>query len=139
MPWLKPVGRLLIGASFVAIGVLHFTNPAPFVQIMPAWLPWHLELIYLSGAFEILGGVGLLLPVSRRFSAWGLVALLVAVFPANINMLVNEIYLDGMPHEPWLLWARLPMQPLFALLVMWAGEIGPWSLSRKAARATRNG
>lgn len=120
----RSVARAIVGGGFIAIGALHFHTPAPFVQIMPAWLPWHLELVYLSGAFEILGGLGLLVPKTRRFAAWGLVALLAAVFPANINMAVNEIYLDGMPKAPWLLWARLPMQLVFALAVMWAGEIG---------------
>ena len=124
-PWLKPAVRLLIGAFFIGVGVLHFVDPAPFVRIMPAWLPAHLELVWVSGVFEILGGLGLIVAQTRRFAAWGLIALLIAVFPANLNMAVNEIYLEGMPHEPWLLWARLPMQLVFMLAVTWAGELWP--------------
>lgn len=123
--WIKPALRLLIGGLFVGVGVLHFADPAPFMKIMPAWLPLHLELVYISGAFEILGGLGLIVPATRRFAAWGLIALLVAVFPANINMAINEIYVGGMPHEPWLLWARLPMQLVFALGVAWTGGLWP--------------
>ena len=117
--------RIPFALSFVGVGVLHFTNPAPFVSIMPQYLPWHLELVYLSGIFEILGGLGLMVPRTRRFAAWGLIALLIAVYPANINMLVNDIYLDDMPRERWLLWARMPLQFLMALGVLWSGEIWP--------------
>lgn len=123
--WLKPVLRLLTGAFFVWVGVLHFVAPEPFVKIVPSVLPAHLMLVYISGAFEILGGLGLIVPQTRRFAAWGLLALLVAVLPANINMAVNGIYLDGMPHEPWLLWARLPVQLVFALGVAWTGGLWP--------------
>jgi uncharacterized membrane protein len=87
---LKIIGKWLISLSFVAVGVTHFTDPEPFLAIMPQALPWHLELVYLSGFFEIVGGLGLLFPTTQKRAAWGLLALLVAVFPANINMLVNE-------------------------------------------------
>ena len=117
--------RVPFALSFVAVGVLHFTNPDPFVSIMPRYLPWHLELVYLSGLFEVLGGLGLLVPPTRRFAAWGLIALLIAVYPANVNMLINDIYLDDMPRERWLLWARMPLQFLMALGVLWSGEIWP--------------
>lgn len=127
---IKPITLVLVAAFFIGVGVLHFVNPAPFVKIMPAWLPWHLELVYVSGVFEVLGGVGLLVPQTRRFSTWGLLALLLAVFPANINMAVNEIYLDNMPREPWLLWARLPIQFVFMALVAWVGGLWP----RQSAR-----
>ena len=117
--------RIFLGVAFTWVGIQHFTDPEPFVGIMPPYLPWHLELVYLSGVFEILGGIGLLVPATRRFSAWGLLALLVAVYPANIHMLVNEVYFGDMPREPWLLWARMPGQFLFAIGVAWTGGIWP--------------
>ena len=92
---------------------------------MPSYLPWHLESVYLSGFFEILGGVGLLIPRLRRHAAWGLIALLICVYPANIYMLTHDIYIEGMPRDRWLLWARLPMQFIFAIGVLWAGGIWP--------------
>ena len=122
---IKAAGRVLVAASFVLVGVSHFTDPETFLAIMPPYLPWHLELVYLSGLFEILGGVGLLIPQLRRTAAWGLLALLVAVFPANIYMLTDEVYLPGMDGEPWMLWARLPFQAFFALGVAWAGGLMP--------------
>lgn len=122
---LTTLGRFFVSLSFVAVGVTHFTDPEPFLTIMPPALPWHLALVYISGFFEIAGGVGLLLPATRKYAGWGLLALLVAVFPANIHMLVNEVYIGDMPQEKWLLWARMPFQLLFALGVLWAGEIWP--------------
>jgi uncharacterized membrane protein len=121
--------RVLFALSFVAVGTSHFMTPEPFVSIMPAYLPWHLELVYISGLFEVLGGIGLIFPITRRVAAWGLIALLIAVYPANINMLMNDIYIGDMPRERWLLWARMPLQLLMALGVMWGGEIGPFSSS----------
>lgn len=121
----RAIFRVPFALSFVGVGVLHFLTPQPFVSIMPPYLPWHLELVYLSGLFEALGGVGLLIPKTRRSAAWGLIALLIAVYPANIHMLVNDIYLDDMPRERWLLWARMPLQFVMALGVLWSGEIWP--------------
>jgi uncharacterized membrane protein len=109
------------------VGVLHFVDPAPFLAIIPPALPWHLELIYVSGFFEVLGGLGLLWPPTRRAAGWGLLALLLAVFPANIHMLINEVYLPGMPQEEWILWARMPFQIVFALSVSWTAGIWPKS------------
>ncbi len=122
---LQPGFRWFLAASFVAVGVGHFTNPAPFVSIVPPYLPEPLALVYISGFFEVLGGLGLLIPQTRRAAGWGLLALLVAVYPANIHMLVNEIYLDGMPRERWLLWLRMPLQFLMAGGVLWASELWP--------------
>lgn len=135
----KEAARLLVrvwlAVNFVAIGVLHFTHADLFVAIMPPALPWHLELVWLSGVFEILGGVGLLVPFSRRFAGWGLLALLVAVFPANIHMAVNEVYLpvDWLNQTPAGLWLRLPFQFVFAAAVWFA--MGPRP-ERREARAT---
>lgn len=122
---MRIVLRALVGLGFIGIGVIHFVSPEPFLKMMPGVLPWHLGLVYLSGAAEILGGVGLLVPKTRRVATWGLLLLLLAVFPANINMAVNEIYLEGMPREPWLLWVRLPFQLVFAAVVYWVGLAKP--------------
>ena len=121
----RSLTRWLVASSFVWVGVQHFVNPAPFVSIVPPALPWPLALVYVSGFFEVLGGIGLLSGRTRRPAAWGLLALLVAVYPANIHMLVNDVYLDGMPRERWLLWVRMPLQLVFALGVAWTGGLWP--------------
>ena len=86
---------------------------------MPPYLPAHRELVYLSGVFEILGGIGLLIPGLRRFAGWGLIALLLAVFPANVHMALNpQPFIDqGIPL--WALYARLPVQFLLMYAIWW--------------------
>lgn len=113
----KEILRVVLAISIITVGITHFANPAPFVKIMPPQLPYPLELVYISGFFEVLGGVGLLIPWVSVAAAWGLIALFIAVFPANINMTVNDIQLDGIPHNPVLYWGRLPLQ---AVLIAWA-------------------
>jgi uncharacterized membrane protein len=129
---LKEILRILLAVFVITAGILHLVTPAPFVRIMPPYLPYHLELVYISGCFEILGGIGLLLPPVSRAAAWGLIALFIAVFPANINMAINHIHLDGIPHSPFLYWARLPFQ---LVLIAWAkwytGESKSFTKSEK--------
>ncbi|MBD2035212.1 DoxX family protein [Leptolyngbya sp. FACHB-321] len=120
---LKEILRVVLAFFIITAGVLHFVTPAPFVKIVPPQLPYPLELVYISGFFEILGGIGLLIPLVSVAAAWGLIALFIAVFPANINMAVNNIKLEGIPHSPVLYWARLPLQ---AVLITWA-----WWYTRK--------
>jgi uncharacterized membrane protein len=105
----------LLGLLFVGAGTLHLVWPEPFVRAMPPYLSWHLELVYLSGVIEIVLGVLVLVPRCQRPAAWGLVALLVAVFPANVHMALHP---DLFPRfSPAVLWARLPLQ---GLLIAWA-------------------
>lgn len=101
-------------------GVAHFILPQPFIDIVPDYLPAAALLVYISGAAEIAGGLGLLLPKTRQAAAWGIVALLIAVFPANIHMAINHTIPAGMPEPPaWALWARLPLQ---FVMILWAGS-----------------
>jgi uncharacterized membrane protein len=82
---------------YIVAGVLHFMKSAPYLRIMPPYIPWHAAMVGVSGAFEILGGLGLLVPTGRRAAAWALVALLLAVFPANLRRelkAVNVAILD---------------------------------------------
>ena len=111
--------RLLLALLFVAAGVWHFVRPAGYLRIMPPMLPAPLLLVCLSGAAEVAGGLGLLWPPTRRWAGWGLLVLLVAVFPANLYMALIHEQL----HLPaWAAWARLPLQ----LPLMW----WVWRVSR---------
>lgn len=109
------IGLGLLAALFVAAGVAHFTRAEFYEKAMPDYLPAHSEFVLISGVFEILGGVGLLVPRTRRAAAWGLIALLVAVFPANLHMALNPERFPNIPE--WALWARLPLQ---IPLILWA-------------------
>lgn len=111
----KPVMRHLFGVFFVFAGAAHFVRPDIYMSIMPPYLPWHLGLVYASGLFEIVLGAMLFVRRVRVLAAWGLIALIVAVFPANIHMAVNPgLYPD---FSPAVLWIRLPLQ---GVLIAWA-------------------
>lgn len=109
---------LLIGLLFIAAGVNHFVNPGFYLKITPDFIPWPLALIYLSGVFEILGGIGVLIPHLRPAAGWGLIALLIAVSPVHVDMLLHA---DKFPEvSVWALIARLLLQPLLIVWVWWS-------------------
>ncbi len=117
----KKISRLALGGVFILTGCLHFISSDGFTRIVPGFLPEPKSLVYLSGIFEILGGLGLLIPKTRRLAAIGLAALLVAVFPANLNHAVNNIQVGGFLNSPLYQWLRLPLQPLLVWWVLWSG------------------
>lgn len=108
----------LAAIFFVAAGANHFRSPELYLGMMPPWLPWPEALNYLSGAAEILGGLGLLWRSWRRLAAWGLIALLLAVFPANIYVAMQG-EMPGLDVAPLTLWLRLPLQAVFMAWVWW--------------------
>jgi uncharacterized membrane protein len=116
--------RIALGIVMIGIGTLHFLSPDGFVRIVPKELPSALMLVYVSGFFEILGGVGLFLPRARRAASIGLVLLYVAVFPANLNMAVRDVQPMGFHIPELLLWLRLPFQALFIGWAIWVGGAG---------------
>jgi len=113
----------LMAPAYVVAGVLHFVVPELYVQIVPPFLPAPLALVYLSGLAEVTVGVGLLVPQTRRHAAWATVALLVAIFPANVYMATHGVVVEGMPGggDPSALvrWGRLPLQGVLILLALW--------------------
>lgn len=114
---IKVILKYLLAASFVLSGLNHFISTDFYLKIMPPYLPWHLPLVYLSGVVEIALGVLLLVPTLTRVAAWGLIALLVAVFPANIHMALNhELY---PAYSVTALWLRLPLQIVLMVCVYW--------------------
>ena len=120
---IKSVLRFLLAGIMVFIGVGHFVKPEPFVVIVPDFLPAKLALVYVSGVFEILGGVGLLVPLTRQWAGLGLIALFLAVFPANINQAMHAIQFDPLhPAPEWVFWLRLPFQVLLIWLAWWTSR-----------------
>jgi uncharacterized membrane protein len=112
-------GLLLLGVLFVFAGIVHLVKPGFYMAAMPPYIPWPLAMIYISGVAEIMGGIGVLVPDglvfrgTRTMAAWGLVALLIAVWPVHINMCLHP---EQFPTVPlWVIWIRLPLQiPLIA-------------------------
>jgi uncharacterized membrane protein len=110
---------VLAAVFFSGAGVLHFLRPAMYMKIMPPYIPWPLAMVYISGAAEIAGGLGILLPPARRAAALGLMALLVAVFPANLYMATNPVESGASALPPAALWGRLLLQPVLIWWALW--------------------
>jgi uncharacterized membrane protein len=113
--------RRALAAFFAFTGTMHFVIPRSFEAIVPPAVPDARAAVIVSGVAEIVGGVAVLHPRTRRFSRWWLLALLLAVFPANIHMAVSPEQIKGLDLNKiprWALWARLPLQPL-AMLWVW--------------------
>ena len=117
--------RALLGALFATAGALHFYVPGFYERIMPSYLPLHRELVYLSGALEILGGLGMLTERTRPAAGIGLILLLLAVWPANLQMLLDARATQQPSWWVALLWARMPLQ---VVLIWWV-----WRASRPRA------
>ena len=116
MTRIKTALKMLLAVFMVGAGTTHFVNPDFFLKIMPPYLPWHLPVVYLSGLFEIALGLLLLVPRFSRLAAWGIVALLIAVFPANIYLYQHQ---DLLPASPLVHLLRLPLQAVFILWAYW--------------------
>ena len=119
--WYRLLLLLALSLFFINVGVDHFINPDFYLNIMPDYLPFHSEAVYLSGFFEILGGIVVLVPKLRALARWGLISLLIAVFPANIYMAMNPNLFPEFSLA--LLYFRLPLQFLFIFWVLKATEM----------------
>jgi uncharacterized membrane protein len=119
----KAIVRVLFGAFFVVAGITHFTNRDFFTAIVPPYLPWPVLLVYASGVAEIVLGLLLMVPRTTRLAAWGLIALLIAVFPANIHMYVNSHLYPDTPRSALLM--RLPLQGVLVAIAYWFARPSP--------------
>jgi uncharacterized membrane protein len=115
-PRRKEILRGVFAVFLIIVGITHFIRPEQYARIVPPPFP-PFPSVYISGFFEILGGIGLLIPFVSVAAAWGLISLFIAVFPANIYMTLHNIKIDGIPQNQALYWARLPFQ---AVLIAWA-------------------
>ncbi len=109
------MGRIVCCVVFVILGVMHFVKTDAYMKVMPPVIPFHLECVYLSGLAEIIGGIMILFQPTRRIAVYGLIALLIAVFPANIYMAMRPDLFPKIPQ--WVLLLRLPFQPIFIYFV----------------------
>ncbi len=114
---IKLITIYIMSYFYIQIGIKHFTDPNWFMQIMPPYLSYHLELVYLSGFFEIILGILLIFKKTRYIAGWGLILLLIAVFPANIYLAQTNGAAMGI--SPEIAWGRLPIQAIFIGLAYW--------------------
>lgn len=108
--------RVIFSVALIIVGITHFIRPEQYARIVPPVFPAYTS-VYVSGVFEILGGIGIMIPSVSVLAAWGLIALFIGVFPANIYMTLHNIKIEGIPQNQILYWARLPLQ---AVLIAWA-------------------
>ena len=112
---IKTTLRILLALSFIGAGVNHFIRTDFYLRMMPPYVPFHLAMVQVSGVAELALGLLLLIPRCAPLAAWGLIALLVAVFPANVQMALHP---ETFPEfNPVTLWLRLPLQ---AVMIAWA-------------------
>ena len=117
LPKIKKLSIYLMGIFYIAVGVKHFQDPSWFVQIIPPILPYKYELVYLSGFFEILLGILLMIPRFQSTAAKGLIILLICVYPANIYLAQTNGAALGI--SPFIAWGRLPFQFVFIGIAYW--------------------
>jgi len=117
----KLISIYLMSLFYISIGIKHFINVDWFMKIMPPYLPYHKVLVYLSGVFEIIFGIMLVFEKTRFLAGWGLILLLIAVFPANIYLAQTNG--EAMNISPVLAWGRLPFQAVFIGLAYWHSKI----------------
>ena len=113
----KKISVYVMGIFYVIVGIKHFQDPSWFVQIVPPILPFKYELVYISGFFEILLGILLMIPKFQSIAAKGLMALLICVYPANIYLAQTNGVALGI--SPLIAWGRLPFQFVFIGLAYW--------------------
>ena len=123
MPGWRYLGLVVVFLWFMIGGVAHFTSPEFFVNIMPPYIDWQLEIVYISGLLEILGALGVLLPVTRQLAGNCLLVLTIAVTPANIHMWMNPELFPDVPEI--FLSIRLVIQILL-LVCIWYSTRTPW-------------
>ena len=116
MSRIKTISKYLLAIFMIGAGTMHFVNPEFFLKIVPPYLPLHKELVLVSGICEVLLGILLLIPKCSHLAAWGIVALLIAVFPANVYLYQNQ---NILPASPIVHLLRLPLQGVFVLWAYW--------------------
>jgi uncharacterized membrane protein len=126
-PTVRTASRFALALFFIIAGTAHLVAPAPYLAIIPTYVPWPAIMVAISGVAEILGGIGVCFRSTRRAAGWWLIALLLAIFPANIHALSTGMVIKGYVLPAWMLWVRLPFQLLF---IAWVYRV---CLRRKAS------
>ncbi len=132
----RAVARWLLALVYVPFGVFHMADPSAFLPIMPAWVPAPGPMIVFTGACEVAGGIGLLIPATRWWAGVMLALYAVAVFPANLHHALDRVRVPGLPSSWWYHAPRLAFQPVFVWWALWAGEVIDWPFS--GAKRRRN-
>jgi uncharacterized membrane protein len=114
---------VLLAVFFIAAGILHFVMPGKYEGMIPFWIPDHPFIVKLTGVSENVGGIGLLIPRTRIAAGWGLIILLIAIFPANVEMLRQAYTMESSSLWRTALWMRLPLQGVLIWWIGWATRL----------------
>jgi uncharacterized membrane protein len=115
--------RIAMAVALLFVGADHWINPQRYLPMTPPWVPLHLEMVLFTGAAEIAGALGLLVPRLRRAAGFMLALYFVAVFPANIHNALNGLAVEGLPQAQWYYWVRLAFQPLAIWWALYSAEL----------------
>jgi uncharacterized membrane protein len=127
--------RFAMALALFLVGSDHWIHPDRYLAMMPPWIPLHLELVLFTGAAEIAGGLGLLIPRFRALAGVLLAVYFVAVFPANLHNALNGLSVEGLPEASWYYWARLPFQPLAIWWALFSAGVIRWPFAGRRHRA----
>jgi uncharacterized membrane protein len=117
---MKNILRILFGVMFIGMSSMHFIASETELKVIPEFLPFRRTALYLTGIWEFIGGIGLLVPRWKRFSAWNMVGLLLVVFPANVNHAIKDMRSGRFAETRLYHWIRLPAQAVFIWVVLWS-------------------
>ena len=126
------VMRLLMAAFYLSAGILHIISPLGFIRIVPSFVPWPAEVVWLTGICEITGAIGLFVPQFQKAAGIGLALYAVCVFPANINHAVNHIDVGVLPNSWWYHAPRLALQPVLVWWALFCSGVINWPFGQKA-------
>ena len=125
---LRITARLALAVFYFFAGLLHLGSPDGFVLIVPRFVPWPAEMVWLTGWCEIGGAIGLLVPTLRKAAGIGLALYAICVFPANINHAINNIDVGGLPNSWWYHAPRFALQPVLVWWALFCADVIDWPL-----------
>ncbi len=130
-PRLRATLRWLLALIYIGVGLVHLRSAPGFLAIMPAWVPYPLEVVRITGVCEILGGVGLLIPRLRWISGVMLALYAICVYPANLHHAFGQVSVGGLPSSWWYHGPRLAFQPVFVWWALFAGGVINWPFKQE--------
>ncbi|MFZ3005976.1 MAG: DoxX family protein [Phenylobacterium sp.] len=130
-PRLRAVLRWVLAVIYIGVGIVHLRSAPGFLSIMPAWVPYPLEVVLITGVCEILGGFGLLIPRLRWISGVMLALYAVGVYPANLHHAFGDVTVGGLPSSWWYHGPRLAFQPVFVWWALFAGGVISWPFKQE--------
>lgn len=120
--------KIVLAAFYLGAGILHLRSPQGFISIVPSFVPWPTQVVWLTGVAEIAGAIGLMIPRLQKAAGIGLALYAICVFPANINHALNQIDVGGLPNSWWYHAPRFVLQPILVWLALFCSRVMNWPM-----------